>query len=262
MKRKKMLLNSIKEENIAKSTSKTKVIREDIISDTKSTVSYENSVVNNIIIAVAGASRGIGCTHAAISIANFIATLNEDVAIIEMNNNNHIAQIFNSGYDIKSGKLEKSFNLEGVDYYPNKSHSLAEILNVGYKYIIMDLSLIRNKGEKGAILNNENYLEMQRANKQILVSGIKDWQLEDLRIAIGGSDTDNWTLYLNFINDDMFDEFIDEVERDKVYKAPFNPDPFNITGELEESIKEILGDILFFKESKKNKGAFGIFKKR
>lgn len=199
----------------------------------------KSSIVGTVIIAVAGISRGVGCTHTAIAISNYIAKSGYGVALVEMNTNKHIAQIYDEGYE--QGLLEKSFNIDGVDYYYNNSQDLINILSAGYKYIVLDLSLIRGIDDKRKSINNVNFMEMQRANKQILVGGIKDWQLNDFRIALGDEESINWNLYITLSDKDMFSKFKKEMHRN-VFFAPYCPDPFKTYDEQDTAISNMLDD--------------------
>jgi hypothetical protein len=228
-----MLLKSIEQEE--KDIIKKKNI------GTGSNNQVHNNIIGNIIIAVAGTSRGVGCTHTAIAIANYIARNGHKVALIEKNSNRHFAQLYDMNYD--RGLLNTFFSIDGVDYYPNNYKDLASILSAGYKYIIMDLSVLIYADNKGKAVNYDNFLEMQRANKQILVGGIKEWQLNDFMFTLGGEESLNWNLYITFTDKDMFKQFKNEVDRN-VFFAPFCPDPSKVYDEQDFVINEIIGDIL------------------
>lgn len=238
-----MLLKSIEQDKkvVAKENTQLPILQE------------KNSIVGTIIIAVAGISRGVGCTHTAIAISNYIAQSGYSVALVEMNANKHIAQIYDEVYE--EGLLEKSFNIDGVDYYYNNSQDLIHVLSAGYQYIVLDLSLIRGEGDKGKSINNVNFIEMQRANKQILVGGIKDWQLKDFKIALGGEESTNWNLYITFSDTDMFNNFKKEIDRN-VFMAPYCPDPFKTYDEQDIALRHMLNDNIQKNLQVKKKGLF------
>lgn len=247
MKKKPMLLKLISQESQQEKSKEKKGYREN------SNKMISNKIIGTVVIAVAGMSRGVGCTHTAISIAQYISSENYSVAIVEMNNHSSFSQIYDESYDI--GKLEHSFNINGVDYYTNNAHELMKILNAGYDYIVLDLSLVKKLNEKGLVEIDKNMQEMQRANKQILVVGIKEWQMKDIKVAIGDEYSKNYNLYVTFADKNMFSEFENEIDMN-TYLAPFCPDPFEFYKDESLIIYEMIKDLFPENHKIKKRGFF------
>ena len=195
---------------------------------------YNNKNVNNflgtIIIAVAGTKHGIGCTHTAICIANYISKCGFPVALIEMNNNKDFSNMYDENFD--SGKIN-SFQIDGVDYFAYNTYKFSDVLNAGYKYIVLDLSVLNS--------DNDNYIEFERSHKQILVSGINEWELKSLLIALNNNDM--CTLLVNFADDDMFHDFMKSFKRN-AYMLPYCPDIYKSYKEQDIVLHNILNDIM------------------
>ena len=242
MKQKSILLKSIENSKNANNTEPIAAIKA-----VENVQAPRVGLLGNFIIGVAASSRGLGCTHTCIALANYIKKNNSKVAVVEKSTRKHFIELYNEEY--KDGLLENSFSINGVDYYPYNSHSIFEILNAGYDYIILDLSVIRYKDEKGKAIITEQYTEMQRANKQILVGGIKDWQINDLGFSLGGESSHNFELYITFCDKDKFSDFRNMIDR-KAYFAPFCPDPFNEYEIQNNVFSEMLKDVMITNKGK------------
>lgn len=211
-----------------------KIERETIIKEKTVTITKEK-IVGTITIAVTGAMARIGTTHLAIQIAEFLKNSGDNkVAIIELHNTDSFNSICNAYEDVK--KNSEYFSLDNLDFYPyNEDLSVLDILEKDYKYIIYDMGLYKEC----------HLTEFKRANKRIIVSGVKDWELTELEDILRFNDTiykNNY--YFNFADNNTFETVEENMDQLKCYQAVYNPNPFIISKETNEFFKTFLKDVI------------------
>lgn len=244
MKRKAILLNAI---NGNKSESKIDKIKNSYIENQHREPKANNKANNgNIIIAIGGTSRGVGCTHTAISIAHFLSNYCDRVALVEKNKNNHFKYIYEE--DLEAGILDNSFRIDKVDYYSN-NYDFIKLLNEGYGYIVLDLSTLKEIKES-KVVENESFNEFIRASQKILVTGIKEWQIKDLEISLDSGVSSDWNIYVTNADTHMIDEIRKEYENDYIYEAPYCPNPFLSYKDQDKVFEQMLENVLGIKKKK------------
>lgn len=220
-------------EEVAAGAAKEKVKKEII---EKTIVEIQEKILSTITIAVAGTEKGVGCSHTSISIAFYLARYGYCTALIEMKDEGIFLSIEDEYKDIKQGQLN-SFRLDGVDFYKYNTSELLDILQQDYKYVVMDFG--------ANFIDNEYFSEMQRANAKIIVSGVKDWQIEPLQKVIQETKIiRNCLFYATFSDIELFKVFQERMKGFKTYKAPFCPDPFKDYPELHEVYSNMLQGVL------------------
>ena len=95
---------------------------------------FKKQVYTKKIIGVASVEHGLGTTHIALTLANYLCSkLGMKTAYIELNPSHQIQTLIS-----KQGK--PSFLYKGIVFYPNTTvTSLPEILRMDYRYFILDI---------------------------------------------------------------------------------------------------------------------------
>lgn len=194
----------------------------------------KDKIIGSMVIAVAGAMRRSGSTHAAISLAKFLYDNNFGVAVYEFHNSDTF-QIIQNSYEEVEAK-EDMFSLTGIDFYPyNPYRSVADLLHGDYAYIILDM---------GSYFDC-NISEFRRAHEKIIVCGVKDWEIPSVEEIIKEK---KWSLkykYLfTFSDDDSFKFVKNNMVKLPSYQAAYNPNPLNISTECGFVFEDMLKDIL------------------
>jgi len=240
-------------------------------------------LLGTVTVAVAGVSHGVGTTHTAIAIAQFLGRRFSNVAIVELNDSNHFSTLNNPEY--KRGKLPGSFVINRVDFYPYKSHDLLEIIQAEYKYLVFDIGLIKNIKNKyiskvdikaGSIIDytnieptndcivekSEYFSELARANCRVVCTGLMEWQINSLtKVFSKDEDFSRWNFYITNSDEAMLRDFKKETGFRNIFLAPYAPDPFLAYKEQDEVITNLLRDILPAEKVVKSNIFSNIFKR-
>ncbi len=194
----------------------------------------KNKIVGTVVIAVAGAMSRVGTTHTAISIAIHLVNNRHGVAIVELQHSNTFNAIRRS-YK-KAEQKNHLFSLRGIDFYPyNPSLAVSDILLGDYAYVILDM---------GHYLSSD-VNEFKRAQERIIVSGGKDWELEELDNLLKSEDKSFANKYLfSFCDISMFEFIKANMETLKCYQAAYNPQPFEYNDSSSEIFDNMLQDVL------------------
>lgn len=132
---------------------------------------YKAGICGTKSIGIAGSREGVGVTHLAIMLANYLTSVERfKTALVEMNGSGAFRTIqkHNRKYSVESKKSSlEYFEREKVTYFPHPSErTLAGIFGSDYEYIIMDFGC-EWKQQK---------LEWVRCNKNVLVGSCCEWQ--------------------------------------------------------------------------------------
>lgn len=222
--------------------------------------------LGTITIAVSGTTHGAGATHTAISIAQFLAKRYGNIAFVELNSSKHILVLKQDEY--KKGKLVNSFVINGIDFYSYCSCDLFDIIQADYKYIILDIGLAKEikysfKATQNikigstikpdaleitgnnSIVKSEYYNEFLRADCKILVTGLMEWQIDNLiKILNNDEDYSKWHFYITNSDDAMMHDFKKITKYENVYQAPYSPDPFLVNKELDQIFPLLLKEVI------------------
>lgn len=194
------------------------------------------------VVAVLGATVGVGTTHAAIGIAHYLARCLSKVAIVEMNME---ASAFSRIQQIAEGKSgcvqehKPRFSVEGVDYYRKMARAnLIEILGGGYNFVVMDL---------GSYGENNQLEEFLRADIPILVGGGSEWRMQDLTDVISSLSRypqNKWVYCLPLAASDAVQRLRKQINTTKVYSLPLHLDPFDRCEEMDRVMSQIFQGIV------------------
>jgi hypothetical protein len=204
-----------------------------------------DKIIGTVVIAVVGTMQRIGTTHTAISIAKYLMDNRHGVAVVELHNSNAFEYIKKS-YD---NVVEKKgmFSLAGIDFYPfDPTLAVSDLTLDDYSYIILDMGTYTKC----------NIAEFRRAQERIVVSGVKDWELENLEELIDCEEKNFKNKYYFTFSDDATFEFIkSSMDVLLSFKSPYNPQPFEVSDECTEVFGDMLKNVLpQIRHSKKNEG--------
>lgn len=194
----------------------------------------KDKIVGTIVIAVAGTISRIGTTHTAISIGNFLLRNKNGVAVVEMQQSDAFESIKNS-YD--NVELKKGFfSLAGIDFYPyDPAFAVSDLILGDYDYVVLDMGPY----------DICDVAEFKRAQERIIVSGVKDWELDELDKFLKTESKKNANKYLfSFCGDNMFQFVKGSMEPLYCYQAAYNPQPFDDNEEANEVYEKILCNVL------------------
>lgn len=109
-------------------------------------------------IGVFGSDRGVGVTHLALAIANFISLESgEKVILADLSGTKELKQI----------KTAKGGTLFGVSYFPGVTNAqIPQLMNESYDYLIFDFGSDREK----------NYKEFLRCDRKIVTGSFSPWK--------------------------------------------------------------------------------------
>lgn len=224
----------------------------------------KDKILGTCIIAVAGANRGIGCTHAALSIGNYLSQHKNKfkVALIELNEKNDTQE-----YNISCPQALKdgSFTFNDIDFY-NRQTSLIELITLNYyDYIILDIGQLKTVVNNN-LLNSKYYSEFIRATLSILVCGSQPWQTKDIGYCLykdlgkkDNSDSINWKLLFNLTDEQTFKKLTRNIDW-PAYNFPYSTDIFNTDTKKYDILTELLNN--YIPQTKRvEKKRFSLFKK-
>lgn len=191
-----------------------------------------------VVIAITGVERGVGVTHTAISIANYLASSKHRVALVETGNINDFVEIeaaYEGIGDISLLSNTTSFNLNGVRYFKNNSNvSMVELVTSDYAYVILDI---------GYFDESEWYSEFLRANIQIAVGSGSDWKQRDIIRFLENQihvDQTKWRICLPMATNQHMKDLKTRLPKRKMYHVPFNPDPYDLHNDCKEALEELV----------------------
>lgn len=214
----------------------------------------KDKILGTVVIAVVGTMSRIGTTHTAISIAKFLMDNRHGVAVVEM----HSSFTFDCIKNAYDNVVEKKnmFSLAGIDFYPfDPAMSVSDLTLDDYSYIILDMG----------IYSKCNIAEFKRAQERVIVSGVKDWELNELEELIE-SDDKNFKnrYYFTFSNNAMFELVKSSMNSLPCFQAPYNPQPFEDSEECSKVFAGMLRNVLpQINDNDENEGFFkSVLKKK
>lgn len=194
----------------------------------------KDKIIGTVVIAVAGTMHRIGTTHTALSLAKYLLDNRHGVALVEMNNSSSFNAIKNAYENVEA--KEDMFSLAGIDFYPyNPYASLSDFLTEDYAYIVLDMG----------VYGKCNLAEFKRAHERIIVSGVKDWEFEELEQIL---ETDDKAFknkyYFTFSDDAMFEFARQNMEKLPCFQAPYSPQPLQENDKCERVFEAMLKNVL------------------
>ncbi|WP_145410338.1 serine/threonine protein kinase [Paenibacillus xylanexedens] len=175
------------------------------------------------VIALTGASSGVGVTHTAIAISHYLERQNFKVAVIEMSPRSQsfsrIQQIIQSGKPSSSGR---QFEVDGVHYWKQSGRAdILSLLGGSYQFIIMDL---------GSGQDQNRLEEFLRADLPIVIGSGAEWRQAEINAFVRSNHRfprDKWIYCLPLASADAVQRIRKSLDTSSVYSLPLNIDPFD-----------------------------------
>jgi len=201
----------------------------------KPKIIIRDRIVGKSVIAVAGVDHGVGTTHTAILIANFLASNGYAVKLIEYSGNQEFVNI-ERAYEGKNADTHKTdeFEINGVTYVKAGTDvDMARHVTSEHTHIVLDL---------GAFDDTEQIEEFHRASKQILVAPGGEWKQYIVRRFIKtnqSSDQSKWVFLIPLVTKQTINDIQGENDDISAYHIPFHPDPFRNQVETDEQLSHL-----------------------
>lgn len=210
------------------------------------------TIIGTVTIAVMGIEANSGSTHTAILIANYLERKGNKVAIIEANASNDFAKIANA-YDGVMGLQndEQYFTIQEVDYYKsNYRYDVAELLELEYDYIILDL---------GSHRNTKYIEEFYRAHVQVITGHSSEWRQEkicEFAQLHSHRDQERWIFCLPFSDKQTIADIEKRLGEGVVTGLPTHPDPYRNQRETDAILESFLKGYMGQKRQKTRMSTF------
>lgn len=181
---------------------------------------------HTITIGVAGAEGGVGTTHLAIMLANYLASKEKcRSALADMSQEQSIEalwQIYEGG-TLEATQKQHVFRMYGVDYYSGLTgKDIAGILQMGYEYTIFDF---------GRVSFARYEQEIMRCHVRILLGSCCEWEKQAFETALDRrmqfQDPGVWK-YAAFVGTDSIVRKFEKRYHIKICRIPFEEDPFRL----------------------------------
>lgn len=212
----------------------------------KSIGDEEISFLGTISIAICGSDRGVGCTHLAMTMAQFLAARKFATAYVESSNENEVMYSTLSGSRYKEIDGTKGFKFNDyLDILISQDH----IYTKGYQYIIHDLGRLEMASAQ------EKRSELNRAQIPIIVATGNAWSITKM-IKTVQREKINFLPVINFVRKEDQKEIFTELKEILSVKPiiyPYLPNMFVYNPAGDEHIDMIIGRCL---PKKKRKGFY------
>lgn len=183
------------------------------------------------LIGIGGIGHGVGCTHFAIMMANYLAGyLRRNTVLLEWNRSGDFERL----EQICTGRIHKEhrFRVLDVRYYKNAGHeNLTEVLGSNVDDILIDF---------GAV-NGETLAELLRCERQFLVGSFSEWQEVNFREFVRKNEkgTKSWEYLAAFGSEETRREF---RRRPGIFveRIPFSADAFSVTKECCSFFRQLI----------------------
>lgn len=200
---------------------------------------YRDRPVGTAVVAVMGISAGVGTTHTATLIANYLARKKERVALIEACDSYAFSRIEKIYHDIPEGTVLRTDHFEafGVHYYKSSDQlDLIQMFSEGYSYIVLDL---------GGYELSDHFNEFLRAGIPVLVASGGEWKYQDIYRFCRQNrkfNQTNWNISIPLVTKESLTDIKKGMETDvkQIMAIPYHPDPFDKQADTDESLKHLL----------------------
>lgn len=202
----------------------------------KEKIIISERIVGTIIVSIIGVEGNVGTTHLSIVLANYLARMGHEVAVVEANNSNDLQEIERAYEGKNFNSLTQSFMINGVHYFKsNADFDIPLLLSKGYNFILLDL---------GAYENNKLLNEFLRSHVQIVVAQGSEWKQKKLYdfVHMYHDQSNRWRICIPCSNDMMRDDIKKQIKGTNVYGIPLHPDPYKTQKDSDSVLKNILGE--------------------
>ncbi|MFM9280881.1 hypothetical protein [Paenibacillus jiagnxiensis] len=207
--------------------------------ETESRIVYQDKVVGTAVIAVMGISHGVGTTHTATLIANYLARHKERVALVEACDSYAFARIERLYHAVPEGAILQTDHFEafGVHYFKSGDQlDLIQLFSAGFTFIVLDL---------GSHDTSDHFKEFLRAGISVLVGAGSEWKHQDIYRFCRQNrkrNQQNWNIAIPLVEDESIKDIKKGMETavKQVVAIPYHPDPFSKQAETDETMKRLL----------------------
>lgn len=176
------------------------------------------------VIGIAGAGKGVGCTHFSVMLLNYLAGFQRRKAVLLEFNRSGAFEMLEK---VCTGKTQpnKEFRILDADYCKDAGRKeLAEMLGRNYEDILIDFG---NAEEA-------DWAEFLRCDKRFLIGSFSEWQQEhfrELELRKRTVEKKSWKSLAVFGSEETRKEF---RRRYRIHagRIPFSADAFVITEEV------------------------------
>lgn len=209
-------------------------------------------VTRCVVIAMAGASSGVGTTHTAITLANAMFRNGSRVAIAELEPKSASFQRISTMINSRDKDLStiRQFRFAGVQYVRAPARTeLISLLAGNYDYVICDLGSSRKK---------ELIEEFIRADLAVVVGSGAEWRQDDLVQFMDISSEmpgRNLVCCIPLATSSIIRRLKRKLGIQRVYAIPLEPDPFEPGEETVKALGSLFGELLPHPSSFRRKGS-------
>lgn len=194
-----------------------------------------------VTVGITGTAEHVGVTHLSIMLANYLASKEKcRVALVDMSQS-HSLKILQQLLDSAENQMcaIKGFQMYGVDYYSEVAQrEIANILQLGYDYIVLDF---------GTVWRKQYEYEILRCHVRIVVSSCCEWQqagLTKLMEQMPVPENCGPWQYAAFLGIESVRRQFEKKYRIQIHKIPFEEDPFQLHRTHFEPLNNMLQEAL------------------
>ncbi|MBY0117228.1 serine/threonine protein kinase [Paenibacillus sp. FSL L8-0435] len=188
------------------------------------------------VIALTGASSGVGVTHTAIAISHYLERQNFKVAVIEMSPRSQsfarIQQIAQAGKPVPAGR---QFAVDGVHYWKQSGRAdILSLLGGSYQFIVMDL---------GSGQDQNRLEEFLRADLPIVIGSGAEWRQAEIGAFVRSHHRyprEKWIYCLPLAASEAVQRIRKVLDTSSVYSLPLHIDPFDKDAQTDRVFSHIL----------------------
>lgn len=192
------------------------------------------------VIALTGASSGVGVTHTAIAISHYLERQQFKVAVIEMSPRSQsfarIQQVAQAGKPLSAGR---QFAVDGVHYWKQSGRAdILSLLGGSYQFIVMDL---------GSGQDQNRLEEFLRADLPIVVGSGAEWKQAEINAFVRSHHRyprDKWIYCLPLAATDAVQRVRRTLNTSSVYGLPLHIDPFDRDPQTDKVLAHILNHLI------------------
>lgn len=185
------------------------------------------------VIGIAGAGRGVGVTHTALMLANYLQSVcGVRTAVLEWNGHGDFSRFAQLCTGQK--KDRESCRIQKVDYYPQAdAGSLMKCVSAGYERVLIDFGAMEEVPD----------VEWMRCNAVWVLMSFSEWQMEafwELAKEKESSMKESWQVFTVFGSEESRIEW-NRRRKPEVLRIPLSVDAFTVTREVMEWADRMTG---------------------
>lgn len=201
-------------------------------------------MLKKIIIGIVGAEEKSGCTHTALTMANYLKNRNLKVALAECNESGHFNEIREM---VGQELVSNCFNYNNIDIYPYvNNYILSGIFSKPYQFVILDFGSYKTC----------DAVTFSRSDVKIVTCGSRPWEtmaLNNIFEAIDEETLSQYNFFFKFASgtkQTMKDIISGMGNLKNVYFPEYTENPF--VAESFPGVDKIIGDVFNMGEVKQS----------